>query len=167
MFVWDLSPWPLRQLSHLVPGHGVRVRYLLGTNVNTPFNFSSTYARIPARWRCPSTRSRSYTRDRAQKWAPSSCVHTTFVSSGQSTALFSLLNSCFKMAPDRAKWTQSVNTTPFCACTLALVPEHQVYMWTAPEIQVKGNQRFFSSSRLRFSFLPLRLAPSLSGWVNV
>ena len=132
-----------------------------------PSIFSSTYARIPARWRCSSTRSRSYTRDRAQKWAPSSCVHTTFVSSGQSTALFSLLNSCFKMAPDRAKWTQSVNTTPFCACTLALVPEHQVYMWTAPEIQVKGNQRFFSSSRLRFSFLPLRLAPSLSGWVNV
>ena len=47
--------------------------------------------------------------------------------------LFSLLSSCFKMASDRAKWsnyvdslisgTQSVNTTPFCAGT-----QHQV--WT-------------------------------------
>ena len=44
------------------------------------------------------------------------------------------------MASDRAKWsnyvhshelgTKSVNTTPFCARTQALVPEHQV--WTAP-----------------------------------
>ena len=44
------------------------------------------------------------------------------------------------MASDRAKWsnyvhshklgTQSVNTTPFCAGTQALVPKYQV--WTAP-----------------------------------
>ena len=27
----------LRQLSHLVPGHGARVRYSVGINVNTPF----------------------------------------------------------------------------------------------------------------------------------
>ena len=27
----------LSQLSHLVPGHGARVRYSVGTNVNTPF----------------------------------------------------------------------------------------------------------------------------------
>ena len=68
-------------------------------------------------------------------------MHTIFVSSGQSTALFSLLSSCLKMASDRAKWgnyvhrhisgTQSVNTTPCCAGTQALVPEHQV--WTAPK----------------------------------
>ena len=157
----------------MVPEYGTRWA-LMWTH---PSIFSSTHARIPARWRCPSTRSRPCTRDRAQKWAPSPCVHTTFVSFRQFTALFSLLNSCFKMASDRTKWSnyvhshmsgiQSVSTTPFCACTLALVPEHQVYMWTAPEIQVKGNQRFFSSSRLRFSFLSLRLAPSFSRWVNV
>ena len=45
------------------------------------------------------------------------------------------------MASDRAKRSnyvhshksgiQSVNTTPFCACTQALVPEHRV--WTAPK----------------------------------
>ena len=27
----------VRETSHLVPGHGARVRYSLGTNVNTPF----------------------------------------------------------------------------------------------------------------------------------
>ena len=56
-------------------------------------------------------------------------VHTFLVSCGQSTALFSVLSSCLKMAADRAKWsnyvhshisgTQSVNTTPFC-----VVPRH-------------------------------------------
>ena len=45
------------------------------------------------------------------------------------------------MASDTAKWsnyvhshksgTQSVNITPFCASTQALVPDHQV--WTAPK----------------------------------
>ena len=79
---------------------------------------------------------------RAQKWAPGSSVHTIFESCGQSTALFSLLSSCFKMESDRAKWsnyvhshisgTQSVNTTPLCAGTEALVLEHQV--WTVPYI---------------------------------
>ena len=76
-------------------------------------------------------------RDRAQKWAPRPYAHTIFVSSGQSTALFSLLSACFKMASDRVTWsnyvpsrisgTQSVNTTPLCAGTQALVP-----VWTAP-----------------------------------
>ena len=97
--------------------------------------FSSTHTRIRARCRCPRTRSRPCTR--AQKRAPGPCEHTIFVSSGQSTALFSLLGSCFKMASDWAKWssyvhslisdTQSVNTAPFCAGTQALVPEHQVW----------------------------------------
>ena len=67
-----------------------------------------------------------------QKWAPGPYAHTIFVSSGQSTALSSLLSACFKMASDRVTWsnyvpshilgTQSVNTTPFCAGTQALVP---------------------------------------------
>ena len=66
-------------------------------------------------------------------------MHTIFVRSGQSTALFSVLSSCLKMASDRAKWsndvhshisgTQRVTTTPFCAGTQAFVPEQQV--WTA------------------------------------
>ena len=86
----------------------------------------------------PSTRSRPCTR--AQKWAPSPGVHTIFVRSGQSTALFSVLSSCFRMASDRAKWsndvhshisgTQSVTTTPFCAGSQSFDPENQV--WTAP-----------------------------------
>ena len=55
---------------------------------------------------------------------------------GQSTALYSLQSSCFKMASDRAKWsdyirsyissTETVNTTPFCDGTQPLVPLHQV-----------------------------------------
>ena len=60
----------------------------------------------------------------AQKWAPGLSMHTIFVTSGQSTALFLLLSACFKMVSNRA------NTGPFCAVTQALVPEHQV--WTAP-----------------------------------
>ena len=65
--------------------------------------FLSAHARIRARCRCPSKRSRSCTR--AQKWTPGPRVHTIFVSSGPSTALVSLLSSCFKMASDRAKWS--------------------------------------------------------------
>ena len=67
-------------------------------------------------------------------------MRTIFVGSGQSKALLSLQSSCFKMASDRAKWsnyvyshisgTQSVNTTPLIAGTQVLVPVHQV--WTAP-----------------------------------
>ena len=61
-------------------------------------------------------------------------VHTIFVSFGQSTAMYSLLSARFKKASVRAKWsnyvhshissTQSVNTTPFCANTQALVARH-------------------------------------------
>ena len=57
----------------------------------------------------------------------------------------------FKMASDRAKWsnyehslisgTQTVNTTPFCAGTQALVPGYQV--WTGsfnnPQVYNKAN----------------------------
>ena len=35
----ELENWYLRESSHLVPGHGARVRYSLGANVNTPFFF--------------------------------------------------------------------------------------------------------------------------------
>ena len=37
-------------------------------------------------------------------------MHTIFVRSGQSTALFSVLSSCFKMASDRAKWSNDVHS---------------------------------------------------------
>ena len=63
-------------------------------------------------------------------------MNTIFAGSGLSTALFSLLSACFKMASDRAKWsnyvhshisgTQAVNAAPFCAGTQARVPEHQL-----------------------------------------
>ena len=75
------------------------------------------------------------------KWAPGLCVHTLFVSS----ALHSLLSSCFKMASDREKWSnyehscisgaQGVNATPVCVGTQALVSEHQVC--TAPKTSKK------------------------------
>ena len=90
----------------MVPGYGARVRYSLGANVHTPF--LSTHARIRARCRCPSTRSRPCTR--AQQWAPAPCVHTTFVRSWQSTALFSVLSSYFKMASDGAKWSKYMDS---------------------------------------------------------
>ena len=125
----------LRQRSylvrHLVPEYSTRWP-IMWTAL-----FSSTYPRIRARCRCLSTRYRPCTRDLAQKWAPGPYAHTVFVRSGQSTAMFSLLSACFKMASDRATWgnyvhshvlgTQSVNTTPLCASTQALVP-----VWTAP-----------------------------------
>lgn len=59
---------------------------------------------------------------------------------GISTAFYSLLSSCFKVASDKAKWsnyiqsqisgTKSVNTKPFCAGIQALIAEYQV--WTSP-----------------------------------
>ena len=119
----------------------------LGTNVNTPF-FQVPTLVIRARCRYPIRVKREWSFSLvrmsrpctwAQKWAPSPCVHTIFVRSGQSTALFSVLSSCFKMASDRAKWndvrshisgTQSVTTTPFCAGSQSFDPENQV--WTAP-----------------------------------
>ena len=123
--------YSVRQRSHLEPGHSARVRYLLGTNVNTPFFQVPTiefgHVTVP-----------ELDLVLGPLWASGPCVHTIFVSSWQSTTLFSLLSSCFKMASDREKWsnyvhshisdTQGVNTTPFCACTQTLVPGHQV--WT-------------------------------------
>ena len=91
--------------------------------------FSSSRAKI---WVC----TRSWPCTQVQKWALGPFVHTIFVSSGQSTTLFLLLSSCFKMASNRAKWshyvhshiwgTQSVSTTLFCAGNQALVPGHRV-----------------------------------------
>ena len=67
-------------------------------------------------------------------------MHTIFVGSGQSKALFALLSSCFKMASDSANWsnyvhshisgTQSVNTTPF-RLTKYLSPEAN-WLWWIP-----------------------------------
>ena len=54
---------------------GAQVQSPLGTNVNAPFFFSSTPARIRARCRCPRTRSRPCTR----AWAPGPCENTIFV----------------------------------------------------------------------------------------
>ena len=97
---------------------GAWVWYSLGTNVNTPFFQVPTleFGHGAVAWAQGLT-----------KWTPGCHVHTTFVSCGQSTALFSLLSSCFKLDSDRAKCstyvhshklgTQSVNTTPFCAST--------------------------------------------------
>ena len=83
----------IRQCPHLVPGHGAQVRYSLGTNVNTLF-CKHTHARIRAWCGCPRTRSQPCTR------APVPCVDTILVSSGESTAVFALLSSCFKIASD-------------------------------------------------------------------
>ena len=59
-------------------------------------------------------------------------MYSVFASSGavHSFVLYSLLSSCFKMASEKAKWsdhlhsyisgTQCVNTTPFCVVTPAL-----------------------------------------------
>ena len=119
---------------------GAQVQSSLGTNANAPFFFSSTPARIRARCRCPSTRSRPCSW--AQKWELGPCLHTIFVSSGQSTALLLLLSSCFKMESNGAKWsnyvhshisgTLSGSTAPFRAGTQALVPKHLVR--TAPKV---------------------------------
>ena len=61
---------------------------------------------------------------------------TSLLVLGMPTALYSLLSSCFKMASDKAKWsnyiqshiwgTKSVNTKPFCAGIQAPIPEYQV-----------------------------------------
>ena len=123
--------YSVRQRLHLEPGHSARVRYLLCTNVNTPF-FQVPTIEFGHR---DGARARPCTRPNVG--VGSLCPHN-FCKFWQSTTLFSLLSSCFKMACDRAKWsnyvhshisdTQGVNTTPFCACTQTLVPGHQV--WT-------------------------------------
>ena len=113
--------------TDLVPWHSPRVRYSLqlamGTNESTPF-FQVTR---------PCTR--------AQNWTKGLYVYTAILLLGQSNALHSLLSSCFKMASDKARWSnyvnsrtkygfQGVKTTPFSAGTQAVDPQHQV--WTAP-----------------------------------
>ena len=70
------STLALRQCSHLVPGHRARVLFYAGHQCEHTF-FPGTHARIRARCRCPSTRSRPCTR--ALNWALSPCVNTFFV----------------------------------------------------------------------------------------
>ena len=125
----------IRQRLHSVLKYGPRCALMWMHHF-----FSSTHARIRARCRCPSTRSRPCSW--AQKWVLGPCLHTIFVSSGQSTALLLLLSSCFNMESDGAKWsnyvhshisgTLSGSTAPFCAGTQALVPKHLVR--TAPKM---------------------------------
>ena len=75
-------------------------------------------------------------------------VHNVFVSSGavHSFVLYSLLSSCFKMASEKAKWsdyphsyisgTQGVNTTPCCVVnTPALHGSREPSADTAPKIE--------------------------------
>ena len=112
-----------------MPGHGAQVRYSLGTNVNT------TFFQVPTLEFGRGAGAREQDLDLVLGRGHRVPVRTQFLFR-QSTALFSLLGSCFKMASDWAKWssyvhslisdTQSVNTAPFCAGTQALVPEHQV-----------------------------------------
>ena len=82
----------LRQRSHLIPGHGARVRFLLGTNVNTLF-FQVTKLH----------------------WIQVLVCRPSLLVLGQSTALFSLLCSCLKMASNRAKWSSYVHS---CLCRI-------------------------------------------------
>ena len=72
----SLRPAFHRQCSHLVPGHRARVLFYAGHQCEHTF-FPGTHARIRARCRCPSTRSRPCTR--ALNWALSPCVNTFFV----------------------------------------------------------------------------------------
>ena len=67
-------PLHVRQRSHLVLGHGTRVRYSLGmgTNVNTPFSQVATLE---------FGHFRDLQCTRAKKWVPSPCVQIVFVSS--------------------------------------------------------------------------------------
>lgn len=127
--------------------------------------FTTTQASIRARYRCPSTRQTEPLYSGSKVGTESLCVrrrqsclyHTHILVLGPktpapasqasflfvlglSTAVYSLLSSCFKMASDKAKWsnyiqnhisgTKSVNTKPFCAGIQALIPEYQV--WTSP-----------------------------------
>ena len=101
-----------RHLSHLVPENNARVRYLPGTNVNTPFSQVPTLEfRHKSGYRVP--------------------VRTPFllVLGKSCTALYTLLSSCFKMVLNRVKWsswsTQSANTTLFFAVTQAPVPAQE------------------------------------------
>ena len=117
------------QRSHLVPGHGARERYSLGTNVNTLF-FKNTHARIRTRCRFQSTRSTTCTR--AQKWTPGPCVHTVVTSSVTVHRFVIVAKLMFLMASDREKWSNYVHS---CISgthgTHAVVPG-RAPSWTAP-----------------------------------
>ena len=76
-------------------------------------------------------------------------MHNVFVSPGavHSFVLYSLLSSCFKMASEKAKWsdyphsyisgTQGVNTTPCCVVnTPALHGSREPSADTAPKIEL-------------------------------
>ena len=95
------------QRSRLVPGHGARVRYSLGINVNTLFS-RYTHARIRTRCRCQSTRSTTCTR--AQKWTPGPCVHTVVTSSVTVHRFVIVAKLTFLMASDKEKWSNYVHS---------------------------------------------------------
>ena len=68
------------------------------------------------------------------------CVHRDVTSEAVQCFVLAF-SSCFKMASDKARWSnyvhshtkygfKGVKTTPFSAGTQAVVPQHQV--WTAP-----------------------------------
>ena len=118
----------------MMAGHGARVGYSLGTNVNSPIFHVPTlnFGHGAGAYACT-------------KWLPGRCIHTVF-SSGAVHCFYSLLSSCFKMTSGRAKWsnyelshlsgTQGVNAAPVSASTKVLVPEHQV--WAVPYFNMKG-----------------------------
>ena len=59
----------LRQRSHLVPGHGARVRYSLDTDVNTPFfKYTSRNSNTAPEYKVETLYSRE------KKWASGLCV---------------------------------------------------------------------------------------------
>lgn len=77
--ILSLNHKGIRLCSHLVTGHGARIRFSPGTREHTVS--SRTHARIRARCPCPSTKSRPCTR--AQKgtwvfWFPMSEQGTNF-----------------------------------------------------------------------------------------
>ena len=102
----------------MLPRLGVQARYSLGTSVNTLFFHARMWAARPC--------------TRALTLAMGPCVHTDLlhVVPGQSTALYFLVCSRFKVATGRVKvskyvhnyisGTQGVNTKTFCAGTEAL-----------------------------------------------
>ena len=82
--------------------YGAKVRYSLGTNVSTPF------FQVPTlEFGHGSGAVRPLLRHKRGHQVP---VHTIFVSSGQSIALFWELSSCFKMASDGAKWSNYIHS---------------------------------------------------------
>ena len=123
-----------------MPGQGARSRYSLGTNVNTPFFQVPTLefghgagARLQAKV--------STLYSGTKVGTGFLCAHNLCKFLAVHCFVLAAKSSCFKTASDRAKRSyyvhshksgiQSVNTTPLCASTQALVPEHQV--WTAPK----------------------------------